>query len=318
MHATFRRFFEFTETLRGRGRGEKGFVLILVLFLTAVLVAVVGEFVYTTYVATSRAAGFADGQRAGHLAANSVELARKAIEEFTKSMPNMTMDENGAVFTRTEGGMDLTLRVFDESARLSANIVYTNTGVAIDHREEAFRALLEDLGLEERLADTLADWIDSDEEPRLQGAEGPDYYTGLAVPYNPRNGYLSTVEEIRMIRGYTPEAVEALRPHITVYNPDGRVNINTATIEVLKAVSPDMTEQLARNIMGRRLEAPFKDRSEVMKVSGFETIGFGLQDKITTSSTVYRVLSEVSTESTTRRVEAVVQVGKGILYWRES
>lgn len=48
--------------------------------------------------------------------------------------------------------------------------------------------------------DPLLDWRDVDDEPRPSGAER-DYYQGLAKPYQTRNGFFSTVEELNQIKG---------------------------------------------------------------------------------------------------------------------
>jgi len=54
-------------------------------------------------------------------------------------------------------------------------------------------------------------------------------------------------------------------------------------------------------------------------VSGFETIGFSLQDKITVRSSVFRIFSRATVGEGIKDVEAVVdtQSNGRVLYWRE-
>ncbi len=59
-------------------------------------------------------------------------------------------------------------------------------------------------GMTEEISNAILDWIDSDEERRVGGAESADYQ-GLAVPYAARNAPLESVDELIQIQGITPE-----------------------------------------------------------------------------------------------------------------
>ena len=63
-------------------------------------------------------------------------------------------------------------------------------------------ALLMLPGMTETIADSILDWIDSDDEPRTYGAEA-DAYAGLG--YEPRNGPISHLDELLLIPEITPE-----------------------------------------------------------------------------------------------------------------
>ena len=55
----------------------------------------------------------------------------------------------------------------------------------------------------EDICNAILDWIDSDEEARLGGAESVTY-EGLAVPYSARNAPLESIDELLQIQGVTP------------------------------------------------------------------------------------------------------------------
>lgn len=80
----------------------------------------------------------------------------------------------------------------------------------------------------------LLDWIDANEEKRKEGAENSAYQT-LGAPYACKNAPLDCLEELLLIKGFTDDDVERLRPLVSVYG-DGKVNINTAPSEVLAAL----------------------------------------------------------------------------------
>ncbi len=87
----------------------------------------------------------------------------------------------------------------NESARLHLGAV-----VRWDEKEPGAgrRALMSLPGMTEAVADSILDWVDSDNTTRPFGAEA-DYYEGLGVPYAPRNGVPQCLEELLLVRGVT-------------------------------------------------------------------------------------------------------------------
>ncbi len=61
-------------------------------------------------------------------------------------------------------------------------------------------------GLKTSLTDALLDFVDADDVPRPEGAE-QEYYNALPQPYRIHNGPLSTVEQLLLVRGFTPAVV---------------------------------------------------------------------------------------------------------------
>jgi type II secretory pathway component PulK len=111
--------------------------------------------------------------------------------QFTIIAPDITTDG-------LYGGIRYGLE--NESSRLNLNTVLLADGSG----EDAARKLLMTLpGMTETIADAVLDWIDSDDEPRMLGAER-DYYSTLNPPYAPRNGSLGSIEELLLVRDVTP------------------------------------------------------------------------------------------------------------------
>ena len=109
---------------------------------------------------------------------------------FTIVAPRI--DEGGA------GGVRFGLE--DESTKLNLNIL-----AALDQKVPGSgRQILMGLpGMTEDIADAILDWIDQDDEPREFGAE-IETYSATEPGYAPRNGPLTTVEELLLVRGVTP------------------------------------------------------------------------------------------------------------------
>lgn len=296
---------------------EKGIALIITIMITAVLVAVVTEIVYMVHMHTFMAASFRDGQRAEVLAEGGVEVAKQAIaatirnKDYTYFRPGETL---GAL---SEDDGVMTVRGEDEQGKFQINsIVYADGEINVENYS-AYLRLLKVLDLERGLADSLADWIDANDQPRPNGAETRDYYNKLAQPYTAKNGPLETVDELLLCRGYTPEVRSRLLRYITVYT-DGKININSAPEEVIMALSDEISAEMAQRVVNYRKKKPFIDTAEVRKISGFATLGFALQEKITVKSGVFKIHSTGEAGEAISEVEAVLDVGKGgkLYYWR--
>ncbi len=72
-----------------------------------------------------------------------------------------------------------------------------------DGTSAAANMLLALPGMTPEIADAILDWLDSDETPRVMGAES-EYYTRLQPAYKPTNGPIDSIEQLLLVRGVTP------------------------------------------------------------------------------------------------------------------
>jgi general secretion pathway protein K len=295
-------------------KSQKGVVLVITLLITAILVGTAVELVYGVYISATRTNNFKNGQRASILA-----WANAGLKEFLIDKKYVRITQEGLTFNHVEGDGAVAVKIFDEQGKTAIKIVYP-TGEEIRKANEIYRRLLKNLKLEDSLADTLSDWLDTNDEPRMGGAEGADYYQRLPYPYQPKNGSPDSLEELLMIKGYTYEVYKKLSPFVTPYT-DGSININTADKKALMSLSDEINEELAQSIMDYRKDTPFTDVTDINKVPGFETLDFksrsNIQSKITVQSSIFRVYSRAVISETVREVEAVIRAGGDIIYWRE-
>jgi DNA uptake protein ComE-like DNA-binding protein len=88
----------------------------------------------------------------------------------------------------------------NESSRLNLNTLL----LADQLEQDGARNVLMTLpGMTEPIADAILDWIDTDDDPRIVGAER-EYYSTLSPAYEPRNGPLGSIEELLLVRDVTP------------------------------------------------------------------------------------------------------------------
>lgn len=103
----------------------------------------------------------------------------------------------------------------------------------------------------------LADWMDPDLVPRPPAGAEDDYYLSLERSYRTANQPLSSPSELMLIRGFTPELVIALAPLVTALPGESAINVNTARPEVLRSLSPRMSQEQAEQLAEQARERPW-------------------------------------------------------------
>jgi general secretion pathway protein K len=125
----------------------------------------------------------------------------------------------------------------------------------------AFHSLLTTLKLDGTLTEALIDWIDPDSQAGASGGEDVEYAT-LSPPYRAANQPLQSVDELRLIKGFTPEVVEALRPFVIALPAATEINVNTASETVLATLFKQGGDVAAKQIVTVRDNKPFQSVAE--------------------------------------------------------
>ena len=86
----------------------------------------------------------------------------------------------------------------------------------------------------DELAQAILDWRDEDDLPRINGGEREEYLEEGALVLPPNRDFVD-VDELRHVRGMTPEIYVAAAPHLTLIG-DGQINLNSAPEPVLLAL----------------------------------------------------------------------------------
>ncbi len=91
------------------------------------------------------------------------------------------------------------------------------------------------------IIDSIHDWVDTDNIPRIDGAEQSQY--GGKV-FGPRNGPLQHISELMNIKGITADLYEQLKPLVTIYTL-ATFNPALAPHKLIHAIfSTDIAEQI--------------------------------------------------------------------------
>ncbi|MEM8512293.1 general secretion pathway protein K [Massilia sp. MP_M2] len=201
-------------------------------------------------------------------------------------------------------------QVLDATARYNLNNLAKGGKVDLIQLE-VMRNLLTNLRLEARLARPIAEFVAAGQplvaEPPQEGVP--------PVPQKPRTGApmrLERVDDLLMVPGLKPEAVERLRPFVIVLPAsDTNVNVNTASPEVLAAVLPGSSMSEANSLVAQRQRSPWNDIAKFKTV--LQNPSPEAEPKITVKSTYFLVQSRIRLDRAALDAESLVRVGGNLV-----
>lgn len=216
--------------MRPSVRPARGAALLLVLWLVALLTALVGTFALLARTEGLQGRAVVGGAVGGSAARAGVEMA---LVRVAATDPRYQWRPDGRPYAWRFGEADLTVRIVDEDGKVDLN--QADAGL--------LAALAQAVGIErgraERIAGAVLDWRDPD--PLTQpagGAEDPDY-AGAELPYGAKDAEFESVAELLQVLGVEPEDYALLAPHLTVHTGRARPEPAWASAPVLTALGMD-------------------------------------------------------------------------------
>ncbi len=290
---------------------QGGVALIIVMISIFVLTVLAGGFAYSMKIETRLARNANSEAQLEWLGRSAIEKARWILAEQLKiaQEPYDALDQvwaggPGGIGTSNSPLANVSLSVESSVGRADFSIIDLERKININLANEAIlqQALTlagVDAGESTPLVNSILDWIDPDDKPRVQGAESDFYHDYWPNhPYVAKNGPIDDISELLLIRGITPELfwgvgstnfqVHALNPqsrrdampiqtvgltNIFTTLSSGRININTASAEVLQVI-PGVTPEMAQGIVAARggepdamgLSGPYRSVDQVRRV----------------------------------------------------
>ena len=146
----------------------------------------------------------------------------------------------------------------------------------LKRNQEIFNRLLENLPNVDPnslggVSDAVAGWVSAgDEGSGTSGFESADY-TSLDPPYRAANQLMQSTSELMAIHGVTPKLYDALRPYVSALPTSTlAINVNTAPVPVLMAVSPTLNAGAAQSWITQRIKTPAQSVADFQKVAELE------------------------------------------------
>lgn len=151
--------------------------------------------------------------------------------------------------------------------RARENVHYQRLRTLLVNAAEANPEAVDDSFDPDALISALADWMDPDLNPRPPAGAEDGWYLSLERPYRTANQPLTSPSELMLVKGFTPELVAALEPLVTALPVpslpyEGKLNVNTAKPEVLRALSPRMSEEMAEQLAKQAQQKPWENAQQ--------------------------------------------------------
>ena len=109
-------------------------------------------------------------------------------------------------------GVMLTAYLEDMQGRFNVNSLVDATGRPNLTQVAVFKALLAAVGLEDKWAGLLVDWIDVDAVPSIPDGAEDSTYLGQTPPYLTANRYITSTTELMALPGFDRAALRPDRP----------------------------------------------------------------------------------------------------------
>jgi general secretion pathway protein K len=294
-------------------RAEAAIALIIVMISVTVLAILAAGFAYSMKVETRLARNANNETELEWLGRSGVEYARWILAEQMK-IPMEPYDAHNQVWAGGPGGLgtsnspladvqrevklgngSFTWKIIDLDSKANIN---TATEPLL---QQALMLVGVDASEMTPIVNSILDWIDPDQIPRVQGSESSDYQN-LQPPYFAKDGPIDDLSELLLVKGITPDlywgTISTNHPPghylpqtshfqaaagmltypvglVDLFTPisGGKININTASAAVLQLV-PGVDSISAEAIVAARdgeddgsgLTGPYRSVDQVRRV----------------------------------------------------
>jgi len=317
--------------LFGYCRNSSGYVLIIILIITTLLVSIASQFIVVAQINIGYGQKLKNRLKAVYLAKSGVQLCQFILyadlkglgaEMITGKPTDKEIDSYNDVWAINvpvlpiEDG-SLKLEIIDENSKINLSVLANEFTERTKFYYFAQNFLM-NMGLLLDIADIIHDWVDIDDQKMPYGAEGPDYYQTLVPPYAAKNNGMDSIDEMLLLKDMTPEIYYGFgggnteaekREQNMVDNNKGNVDLSLDKIEELAG------EMAAKKVSTRekneQLPAIGKEKSR--KLSDYFTIYGDRQDytsefnKININTASYRVLSALTDKMTPDIVTEIIR-----------
>lgn len=301
---------------------KRGSILLMVLVLVIVVSYVLTKFIERAHVEVQGEGYYVERTRLRLQAWSMLEVAVAVLADVK------TID--GALFSPTQGwrdpldyaqvelpeGMNVIFEFLDESAKLGINELDEGSlFLLFDHMEF-------ELDVSQTLTNSLLDWIDENDEARIDGGESEEY-SSSEMEMHPSNRPLRSLSELSSIIGFRehffdefgfPNHYFSQLAEMLTHHPVTTLNANTASplaLEALAGLNEIQVETLNDYLAGidREIDTDddnyFATGGEISDVLGETEAGVPISNQISIltikvtvqeSGSAYSLIGTISTE----------------------
>lgn len=321
-------------------KGKEGVALLVAVGVLFVLSLIVTSFAFEVKLESMLVSYNRKKYRAEMLARSGIEYGRALLDKHkeARELEIEDMDEDKDGFMQAalyiQRGLSTTSEIqFEEGAKFKVTIESAEGGRNVNLlTREQWLDMFEYANVPsdewDAMIDCLEDWKDANDTHGLNGAESDDpFYEDAGYPV--KNGPLDSVEELLLIKNWGPEIlygkpadedsdeIIGIADKLTVWG-DGKVNLNTASADVLLSYSEYEDWELEGVFEARKGE----DAEENTLDDGIKSLGEVGADpnKFKLQSSYVKVTSVGDVFGTQYQIECIMLLKNKdsvVVYWNE-
>ena len=309
---------------------SNGYILLIVLVISAFLVSFTSEFFYQTHIYISYIKRFKSDINSEYLAYSGFELGKAILEVDrlglgSSFMPNLSsnrsIDSYKDIWALDLPEMNLPggtvkIKIEDENSKINISVMSSATENAFTTPYYGIsQRLIGTMGFNIDIVDCMIDWIDPDNVRFPYGAESADYYLNQTPPYSAPNEEMISIDELLLVKLVTPEIFygigggnHGLEKNLVEDNK-GDVTIPLYKLEDLSATGTETDDDSKYKGSVERKIGKERDRAlyNYFRVYGDTANWMDEINKININTASFRVLSALSNDLTEDMVAEIIR-----------
>lgn len=252
---------------------QRGVALITALVVLAIASTIAAAMIWQGGLDERRTATLIQGNQAMEYALGAESWAEQImLRDFTDPKVTTQSVNLGQDWAQqlpplpVEGGQ-IVGHIEDMQGRFNLDLLQSQGGAASQAYMAQFQRLLQSLNIDPGIAQAVADWINTGNNPTQPYGAKDDYYSRLQPPYLTAEAPMTSVSELELVRGMTPQIYAALLPYVCAIpvtavtagqggssstSTGWALNINTASPLMLMSLAQNVSEDQVQSIVAAR------------------------------------------------------------------
>ncbi|MBU6420467.1 MAG: type II secretion system minor pseudopilin GspK [Gammaproteobacteria bacterium] len=260
---------------------QRGVALLIALVVVAIAATLSTGMIWNRELDIRRTANITQGDQAMEYALGAEAWAEQILRRDYLSSPNNTNLTQGWAMQLpplpVQGG-SITGHLEDLQGLFNVNNLASSNAAQASAALAQFQRLLAMLNLDPEIANATLDWVNAGSQAHFPGGAKDEYYSRLSPAYLTAEQPMTSISELLLVKGVTPQVYAALLPYVCALplqapgsSPNGvraatAININTAPAPVIASLNSGISLEAAAGAVQSRLQAPFQNSSQLQQL----------------------------------------------------
>jgi general secretion pathway protein K len=285
--------------------------LLIALVVLAIAVTLSTAMIWNRELDIRRFANIKQGDQAMEYALGAEAWAEQILRRDYQSNQNLTdLSQDWAMQLPSlpVAGGSITGHLEDLQGLFNVNNLASNNAPEAAAALAQFQRLLINLNLDPAIADAVHDWVTAGDQPLYPGGARDEFYSRLDPPYMTAEQPMTSISELLLVKGVTPQVYTALLPYVCalpLQAPGAQpgtamaatsINIDTAPALVIASLNNGINPSTAEAAVQSRLQQPFQSLNDLIRLLNNVAPAAGVKTSLTSS--YFRLAAQVKIGST--------------------